>query len=354
MAVLSEDLTITRAEGPTRSYPAAADVIYKGALVGIVNGYAAPLTDGAKFIGVARFQCDNSSGSAGDKSVEVWPKVDVVRVLANVDKYMIGAYVYAINDTDLSLAPLATPVGKVSQVDGYDSGSCLIEFDADLNRQVMGGGNGYFLDFRLTPSVGGVAANNSGSAYPWIQTSVNGVGIVDVVRTRGEAYHGGLSIVPDTADNDSESLQIMGELFKMDTTTKPVFFGTKVQVATAEASDFIWGLAITDSALLAGMTDGITFRVADASGIAKLYIEKDSTETASGTLTTLVDATDVSLGFIYNGTNVIPYVNGVAGTALAVTNLPDDENLTPVIEYTAGAATSGGCIVRFLDAYQLV
>lgn len=359
----SKDCLITEAIGEEISYPVKASTsIYKGSAVAIEAGYALPLTDGLRFAGIASFQAINTTaagvGSAGQISVKVRRKIKMRVYLDNVNKYMIGAVVYAVDDNTFTLAPMSTPVGRVVQVDGEATDYAIVEFDANICRENIGGVNGYFMPFREVPNEGGVAANNTGVMHGWIRTSVNGPGIIDVIKaSRGTAYHAGLSIVTDTADNDSESLQMMGEPFLLDTATRPFFFGSKVTLGVGGAlgSDLIFGIAITDTAILAGCTDDITFRMVDASADMKLYVEKDSAETASAAAeVVMADSVAVNLGFVYDGTYVYPYVNGVAGTGLVVTNLPDNEGLTPTIEYTAGIATSLGCVFGYLDAYQIV
>ena len=98
----------------------------------------------------------------------------------------------------------------------------------------------------------------------------------------------------------------------------------------------------------------ISIRKATDSTDVKVYVEKNNTETVSNALATAANDTYLNLGFIYDGTNVIPYVNGVAGTALAVTNLPNDEQLTLSVEILNGEAATKDLTIAFVDAYQLV
>lgn len=75
MAVLTAAYDARRKEGGLASYAMAAVKIYKGALVSITasTGYASASTDAASttFVGVAYETVDNSSGSAGGKSIRV-------------------------------------------------------------------------------------------------------------------------------------------------------------------------------------------------------------------------------------------------------------------------------------------
>lgn len=76
MAALTADRAVTMEVGSVRSYPVkASTTIYAGSIVCVLNstGYAEPGSDTANlvFVGIARRKADNSSGSAGDISVEV-------------------------------------------------------------------------------------------------------------------------------------------------------------------------------------------------------------------------------------------------------------------------------------------
>lgn len=358
----SADTNFNIARGETQSYPvAAATTLYKGAMISVVDGYAQALTDGTRFNGHVVGQVANTTaegfGTAGDLNVRVYTgKYKSQITLDNVNGNMIGAYVYAVNDNTYTLVPMMTPVGRV--VEYVTTDTAIVEFDTEIGRRTMGNAVvGVFLPFFENIVDGCVETNNSGVAKVWTRTSVNGPGIIQGINVADSPspYCNGIKIIPDTAENDSEELQMSGEMFYLDATTKPVFVGWRMMVADADQTDTIIGLSITDSTILAGVTDSITIRIADAAATAKLYVEKNSTETASGSaITTLTDGGYVSLGFVYDGTYVYPYVDGVAGTAVAVTNLPNDEALTLSISHTAGAATDGGLTLNFLDAYQIV
>lgn len=346
------------------SFPVAATTtLYRGSMISKVDGYAQALTDGTKFDGHAVAQVKNTTaegyGTAGDLNVEVLRgKYKMPVTLTGVSEIMVGAAVYAIDDNTYTLAPMMTPVGRVWQY--VASNTAIVEFDTDICRQKLqaSGIYGHFLPFFTNIVDGNVETNNSGVAKIWTRTSVNGPGIIKCINKAaaiGSPYCNGISIVADTAENDGESLQMSGEMFYLSAATRPVFFGCRITLVDADACDTLVGLSITDTSILDGVTDSILFRSVDATAAWKLYVEKDSTETASASaVSEPEDNTAVTLGFIYNGTYVTPYVEGVAGTALAVTNLPDNEGLTLTIEHIAGKATDTGIIINFCDVYQLI
>lgn len=342
------------------SYPvAAATTIYKGSMVSVVDGNATILTDGLRFNGHAKSTVINTTaegfGTAGDLNVDVLQgRYKLQITLAGITAQMVGAYVYAVDDNTYTLAPMETPVGRVSQY--VAASTAIVEFDTSMSRETMGAGvNGSFLPFRKAPT--GAATALLGAEV--VTTVVDGGGdaahsITVIKASRGKAYNSGLIITTDDAENDGVGVQWAGEPFLLDSTTKPFFFGCKFQLGDVTQTDFFIGVSITDTTLIAGATDDISFRSVDGAATVELIIEKDSTETASGSLGTMVDATDIALGFLYNGTNVVPYVNGVAGTALAITNLPDNEGLCVSIEYLTGEAAAQTATINFIDAYQIV
>ena len=198
-----------------------------------------------------------------------------------------------------------------------------------------------------------MAAADSPSAYT-ITLVEAGAGESTVALTGG-AQGGDLLITTDANDNDGVNMQVTGEAFKFDTTNKyPCYFGISFQASEATQSDFFVGLAITDTTLLGGVTDGVYFECLDASTDINFVFEKDSTETTSASAVgTFADATDIILEFYFDGTNIDAYVNGTIQTRLATTNLPDDEFLTPSIHFLTGAASAETMSVHWMRTIQI-
>ncbi|MBD3354313.1 MAG: hypothetical protein GF364_22715 [Candidatus Lokiarchaeota archaeon] len=154
-------------------------------------------------------------------------------------------------------------------------------------------------------------------------------------------------------EDDGVSLQVKGEAFDL-ASSNYTYFGIKLQTSEATECDLLVGLCITDTTLTGGMTDGVYFECLDGSTDINFVLEKDSTETTSASAVgTLADATDVTLEFVFDGTNVDCWVNGTLKTRLATTNLPDDEQLTPSIEYLNGSAAADTCTVKWMRAIQV-
>lgn len=154
-------------------------------------------------------------------------------------------------------------------------------------------------------------------------------------------------------EDDGLNMQVDGEAFSLSTTTAyPAYFGIRFQVSDATQSDFIAGLCITDTTLTAGMSDGIYFRSADGAAAISAVIEKNTAETTVAALTG-ADATWMKLEILFDGTNADFYVNDTLLTRQVMTNLPDDEYLTPSFEYLAGAAGADTVTIDWIRAFQI-
>ncbi|RLC82297.1 MAG: hypothetical protein DRJ03_19225, partial [Chloroflexi bacterium] len=132
----------------------------------------------------------------------------------------------------------------------------------------------------------------------------------------------------------------------------PCYFGIRFKVNDADQVDFLAGLCITDTTLLGGMSDGVYFQTVDESATLTLEIEKDSSAT-SGSVHTLVDDTWVIAEFYFDGTYVDSYIDGTLQTRLAVTNLPDDEELTVSLALLTGEAVANTATIDWVRAFQI-
>jgi len=185
----------------------------------------------------------------------------------------------------------------------------------------------------------------------WTVTLVEGGAGETTIALAGSATGGALLITSDANDNDGANMQLQGEAFKL-ASGKPLYFGAKFQMSEATQSDFFVGLAITDTDILGGVTDSIGFKKVDASTTIQFELNKNNTATA-GNVGTLAAATNVTLEFLFDGTNVDCYVNGALQTRLAMTNLPDDEDLTPTIQFLSGAAGAKTMTVDWIRCIQI-
>ena len=106
MTALAANKEIIEKEGKVVSMPVvASDIIYKGALLKVnADGYAAPcaVEAGSVFAGIAESEADNSSGSAGDKYVNVKTKGVFLLTGASFAQADVGSVVYASDDATIT------------------------------------------------------------------------------------------------------------------------------------------------------------------------------------------------------------------------------------------------------------
>lgn len=158
---------------------------------------------------------------------------------------------------------------------------------------------------------------------------------------------GGLLLLTNSAaDDDLVSLQKVGESFLF-AAGKKLWFKARFKVSDATQSDVAIGLAITDTTPLA-VSDAVYFLKLDGSTTMNLLVEKNGTATTTAAAT-IADATFVTVGFYYNGSDEIKvYADGVHVGTSATTNLPDDEELTVTIAVQNGEAAAKTLTVDYV------
>src|SRR5688500_596965 len=119
--------------------------------------------------------------------------------------------------------------------------------------------------------------------------------------TRIDGVGGFARILTDNAENDGINAQLIGEAWEL-TTDQELYFGAfGVTINDVTQTDLFLGLAITDTDILGGVTDRIGFQSVDGSTELKFLLEKDSTETLSAAVHTLVDATAFDIDIYWAG-----------------------------------------------------
>ena len=203
----------------------------------------------------------------------------------------------------------------------------------------------YFDDFIVVP-VGADNADPTG----WTVTAITG-DAGDGTLTAGVGGGGELIITTDDTENDGINIQHTGEQWLL-ATGDPLYFGTRLKVNTADGTDLIVGLALTDTGLWGGVTDGIYFESADATAVCTFVTEKDSTETSDTSAGTLVDNTYSVLEFFWDGVSrVNAYFDDVL-VATSITNIPTDEELSFSIELLAGGSGADTVTIDWIRVIQ--
>ena len=149
---------------------------------------------------------------------------------------------------------------------------------------------------------------------------------VGATQALANADGGVIALTNSAADDDLNAIQKVGESFLFQS-GKKMWFKSRFKVSDATQSDVVVGLQITDTTPLA-VSDGVFFIKLDGSTTMNLLVEKNGTATTT-TAATIGDNTYITLGFAYDGASEIAvYADDVLVGISAVTNLPDDEELT--------------------------
>lgn len=192
----------------------------------------------------------------------------------------------------------------------------------------------------------------SSDAFPgWTSTLVE-TGAGESTVTLADASGGAMVITTDDAENDGVNVQLKGESFGFSTSQAATYFGARFKISDATQSDFIAGLCITDTTLLGGMTDGVYFRKVDGSTAAEFVTEKDSSETATAAVLTVVADTYYIVEFYFDGSSIEAFVDGTKVAQHTLT-IPDDELLTPSFHFLSGEAAAKTMTVDWVRAIQV-
>lgn len=194
------------------------------------------------------------------------------------------------------------------------------------------------------------AAGTDPTGWTTTMVEAGGGGDSDIVPATDAGY--AWNIITDNADNDGVSAQLLGTPFEL-TSDQDLYFGIEMQINDVTNTDFFLGLAVTDTAILGGVTDRIGFQSVDTEATVKFVLEKDSTETLTSALATMVDATLIFLEFYWNGSTISVFVDGVEQTAPAITNLPNDVAMRLSLEFLTGETTANTMKIRQCRIIQI-
>jgi hypothetical protein len=108
----------------------ASDIVYEGAAVGDnASGYGRPLVAGDNFLGFAKEKVDNSSGSAGDKNIEMVVRGQIELTVSSAAITDVGRPIYASDDDTFTFTAAGNSfIGFVKRY--VSSTKVLVAFDA--------------------------------------------------------------------------------------------------------------------------------------------------------------------------------------------------------------------------------
>lgn len=209
----------------------------------------------------------------------------------------------------------------------------------------------YFEDFL---DAGTLPADPSSDTIDW-EFTVTEAGAGDAVIALQDSQGGVVRVSNDAGDNDKVVAAKNGEAFKF-VAGKKTWFRAKFAVNDVDDVDAFIGLVIQTATDPVGTapTDGVFFRLleADADGGLDLVVTKDSTATTQA-VATMSDGTMIDVAFYYNGDDSIEvYADDTWIASVAVTNLPDDEELSVFFAIQNGAAAIDYMDIDFIYAAQ--
>lgn len=188
------------------------------------------------------------------------------------------------------------------------------------------------------------------AAADWvITTTEDGSGSASEALASDEVG-GALVITNDDADDDSNSLQLTQETFKL-ASDKRVWMEVRAKVNDADQVDAFIGLCVTDTTPLAA-TDRVGFQIDDGNASINVLTEKDSTETKTDSDVDASDDTYVKLGMYSDGSGKVEFYVDRNKVATHSTNIPDDENLCVTLHLVNGEAAAQSLTVDYIHVVQ--
>jgi len=200
-------------------------------------------------------------------------------------------------------------------------------------------------DFVVTP----FSAANVPSSY----ATQNDGGCTLALMT--SSYPAGYLVVTTAGlDNDGVNMQVYGEAFLL-AADKPCYFGIKLMIENdATENEFLVGMTRTDTDVITGTASGVFWRKDDGDTILDFITELATIEVAVQVAAVTAPATWYILEFIWDGTNLDSWVNGVLQTRVAaLTSLPQAVTLTPTIAFRAGEGVIKTYEVAWMRAIQI-
>ena len=161
---------------------------------------------------------------------------------------------------------------------------------------------------------------------------------------------GALLLTNAAGDNDLDFLQLKGEGFKL-STSKKAYFSARFKVNDVDQSDFVMGLGITDTTPL-DTTDGVFFISADGAAGLDFLVEKANSAPTTEDVATMADDTFITTTWFIDpdASKVYYSINNAKPVGVAITNLPDDEELTVSFGIQNGEASAQTMTIDYVVA----
>lgn len=170
--------------------------------------------------------------------------------------------------------------------------------------------------------------------------------------TKPDGSGGTLLLTTDNNDNDGINMQLAGESFGF-AATQSTYAGIRFKAGEATQNDILFGLCITDTDALGGVTDGVFLSKIDGTTAITTNVEKDSSNTSTTVSPVFAASAYTIWELFWNGTALTFYIDGVLVSTPALTNLPDDELLTVTVQLLAGSAAINTMTIDWIRAISI-
>jgi len=189
--------------------------------------------------------------------------------------------------------------------------------------------------------------DQTGDATEWEGTYIDAADLHVITDRAG----GALLFTTGNADNDGFTMQlgaVAGENVLLDG-FHPVYFGTRLAMSVVVQQELFVGLAVTDTSLVAAVSDGIYFRTVDAGTTLQFVVENTNVEDIAGTIDLVADEY-MELEFLYDGEDVIGYHNGqeLGRVNKSSAAFPDDQEMRLSFEFLNGDTVVATCTMEYL------
>lgn len=166
-----------------------------------------------------------------------------------------------------------------------------------------------------------------------------------------------LLITTENVDFAGDNIQWLGTPFQLES-GKPLYWGARISISDATQTDFLVGLASTDTTLTAAssthavaVTDnGIYFSKIDGGTTIYATVEKATAE--SSTVAGTMDTSKHWYEMVYDGTTISTYFDGALVSLVAAASVPTVV-MCPSINFRAGEAGIKTCLVEKFVVIQL-
>jgi hypothetical protein len=241
---------------------------------------------------------------------------------------------------------LQGPFGATNSIKFYDESTSLRIYDVAGDVQSFK---------NLTPEP---ADDTTGDPSRFTMT-VTEVGAGDTLAVNSVAAGSWLTITTAANEYDGINLQAKGEAFKLET-GKPLYFGAKLAINDATQSDLLIGLMETNTALMAVETahgigaaniEGAFFVKLDGTTTVMAKTYEANVQTNSANWGTTLNTSTHIYEIVWDGAGQLGfYVDGTIVACFTGT-LPNGD-LTPSINFRAGAAAAKVCEVHWMRVFQ--